>query len=141
MQSGPPDYVIGYRPVAEAGLYRDAESGLLVQSGGDSMMGSGSAIGGGGTTGFEQFVSYDPSQKESIKAVIKHMHDATKDAVENGFPPGHETPFLQMAMTDKQLHQGFARSSQPVVFKLQGKIKEFLDPNDIGDRMYTSLPE
>ena len=141
MQSGPPDYAIQYRPVAEEGMYRDQQSGLLVQSGGDSMMGSGSAIGGGGHTGLEQFVSYDPSNKDSVKAVVKHMHDATKDAVEHGFPPGHETPFLQMAMTDGQLHQQFAKSSQPIVFHLQRKIKELLDPNDIGDRLYTWLPE
>jgi hypothetical protein len=141
MQSGPPDYVIQYRPLAEAGLYRDQKSGLLVQSGGDSMMGSGSSIGGGGTTGFEQFVSYDPSDRESVKAVVKCMHNSTKDAVEHGFPAGHAVPFLQIAMTDEQLHQQYAKSSQPIIFHLQRKIKEFLDPNDIGDRLYTWLPE
>lgn len=141
MQAGPPDYVIRYRPVAEAGLYRDQDSGLLAQSGGDSMMGSGSSIGGGGTTGFEQFASYDPFDKESVKAIIRHMHDATKDAVAHGFPPGHETPFLQIGMTDEELHQRFAKSNQPLLFHLQRKIKELLDPNDIGDRLYTWLPE
>jgi glycolate oxidase len=141
MQSGPPDYMIRYRPVAEVGLSRDAEVGLLVQSGGDSMMGSGSAIGGGGTTGFEQFVSYDPSDKESVKAVIQHMHGATRDAVAHGFPPGHETPFLQIGMTDDELHRQYAKASQPLIFHLQRRIKELLDPNDTGDRLYTTLPE
>ena len=141
MQSGPPDYVIKYRPVAEAGLYRDAASGKLVQSGGDSMMGSGSSIGGGGIFGFEQFVSYDPSDAESIKAVIKHMQDSVKEAVDNGFPGGHAVPFLQIGMTDEQLHKGYEQSPQPVLFHLQGKIKKMLDPNDIGDRLYAYLPE
>ena len=141
MQSGPPDYVIQYRPVAETGLYRDQASGLLAQTGGDSMMGSGSSIGGGGITGFEQFVSYDPSDKESIKAVIKHMQDSVKDAGEHGFPGGHAAPFLQIGMTDEELHAQYAKSSQPVLFHFQRKIKELLDPNDIGDRLYASLPE
>jgi hypothetical protein len=141
MQSGPPDFVIKYRPVAEAGLYRDSASGLLVQSGGDSMMGSGSSIGGGGHTGFEQFVSYDPAYKMSIKAAIEHMHNATRDAVQNGFAPGHETPFLQIGMTDDQLHNGFAKSNQPLIYHLQREIKQLLDPNDVGDRLYTWMPE
>ncbi|MBN1190603.1 MAG: FAD-binding oxidoreductase [Dehalococcoidales bacterium] len=140
MQSGPPDFVIQYRPVAEAGLYRDSESGLLVQCGGDSMMGSGSATGGGGNTGFEQFVSYDPANEESISAVIEHMHNATRDAVQHGFAPGHETPFLQIGMTDEQLHDQFARSSQPLIYHLQREIKQLLDPNDVGDRLYSWLP-
>ena len=141
MQVGPPDFVIQYRPFAEAGLYRDSDSGLLVQAGGDSMMGSGGSIGGGGITGFEQFVGYDPASKESIKAVIQHMHNATRDAVAHGFAPGHETPFLQIGMTDAELQQKYAASSQPLLFQFQGKIKKMLDPNDVGDRLYTTLPE
>ncbi len=141
MQGGPPDYIIKYRPLAEANLKQDQETGLLVQSGGDSMMGCGSAIGGGGTAGFEQFVSYDPAYKESIRAVIQHMHNSMKDAVSNGFPPGHATPFLQIGMTDEQLHQAFSRASQPQIYQVQRKIKEVLDPNDIGDRLYSWLPE
>ena len=105
------------------------------------MMGSGGSIGGGGVTGFEQFVGYDPASKESIKAVIQHMHNATRDAVAHGFAPGHETPFLQIGMTDAELQQKYAASSQPLLFQFQGKIKKMLDPNDVGDRLYTTLPE
>jgi len=141
MQGGPPDFVIKYRPVAEEGLYRDSASGLLAQCGGDSMMGSGSAIGGGGHTGFEQFVSYDPALKDSILTVIQHMHNATKDAVSHGFAPGHETPFLQIGMTDDELHAQFAKSSQPLIYHLQRELKRMLDPANIGDRLYTFLPE
>ena len=140
-QVGPPDYVIRYQPFAQAGLERDQKSGLLVQCGGDSMMGAGSGLGGGGRIAFEQMVSYDPADKESVKAVIKHMHDASKDAIEHGFPPGKENLYLRMAMTDEQLHQQYSKSSQPLGFHLQRRIKSLLDPNDIGDRMYTWLPE
>jgi glycolate oxidase len=140
-QKGPPDYMIQYQPIAEAGGYRDQKSGLLVQCGGDSMMGPGSNMGGGGSCGFEQFIQYDPADKESVKAGVKHMHDAKKDAIEHGIPPGKEDLYLKIAMTDEQLHQEYAHSSQPLVFHLQRKIKELLDPNEIGDRLYTWLPE
>ena len=46
-------------PVAAAGYERDYENGLLVQAGGDSMMGTVGAYPGGGIMGLEQFVSYD----------------------------------------------------------------------------------
>ncbi len=52
MQSGTPDLVKGYAPIAIAGLARDAESGNLVQCGGDALMGCGS-----GLTGEEQWDS------------------------------------------------------------------------------------
>jgi hypothetical protein len=35
----------------------------------------------------------------------------------------------------------YAMGPQPLVFHLQRRIKELLDPNDIGDRMYTWLPK
>jgi hypothetical protein len=44
-------------------------------------------------------------------------------------------------MTDEELHERFAKSNQPLLFHFQRKIKELLDPNDIGDRLYTYLPE
>jgi glycolate oxidase len=140
-QKGTPDTMIQYQPLAEAGAARDQKSGLLVQCGGDSMMGPGSSVGGGGACGFEQFIHYDPSDKESVKAAIKHMLDAKKDAHEHGLPSGKEDLYLKIAMTDEQLHQQYANSSQPIVFHLQRKIKELLDPNDIGDRLYTWLPD
>jgi glycolate oxidase len=140
-QPGTPDYVIRYQPVAQAGLDRDQKSGLLAQVGGDSMMGSGSGIGGGGRTAFEQMISYDPADKKSVKAAIRHMHDASKDAIEHGFPPGKEGAYIRVAMIDEQLHQHYAKSGQPIVFHLQRKIKNLLDPNGTGDRLYAWLPE
>jgi len=68
------------------------------------------------------------------------MHNATSDAVAHGFPPGHETPFLQIGMTDQELFQRYSSASQPLIFQLQWQIKQMLDPNDIGDRLYTYLP-
>jgi hypothetical protein len=42
--------------------------------------------------------------------------------------------------TDEELYQTYGMAPQPLIFHLQRRIKELLDPNDIGDRMYTWLP-
>jgi len=139
-QKGTPDYVIQYQAIAEAAGYRDQKSGLLGQCGGDAMMGPASGVGGGGLTGFEQFVHYDPADKESVKAIVEHLHNAKTDATSHGFPPGKEDLYLKIGMTDDQLHQQYVNSGQPIVFHLQQKIKELLDPNSIGDRLYSCLP-
>ncbi len=140
-QGGTPDYVMGYHPIAEKRLEEDEKTGLVVKAGGDAMMGSGSPIGGGGACALEQFVQYDPADKESVKAAVKHMHDTRKDLIEHGIAPGKEDSYLKVAMTDEQLHEQYAGSSQPIIFHLQRKIKDMLDPNDIGDRLYAWLPE
>ncbi|MGA2513402.1 MAG: FAD-binding oxidoreductase [Candidatus Limnocylindrales bacterium] len=141
MQMGTPEWVKDYVPIAKAGLERDAKSGLLVQCGGDAMMGSGSVLQGGGATGLEQFVSYDPADVDSIKAGIRHMEDAVTDAVSHGFPPGKEANYLEIGHPDERVWDKWAHSRQPVVFDFQRKIKKAFDPNDVGDRMYNTLPE
>ncbi len=140
MQVGTPDWVKGYIPIASAGLERDAASGLLVQCGGDAMMGSGSGFPGGGGTGLEQFVSYDPNDRESTKAAVRHMENAVRDATSYGFPPGKEALYLELSKTDEQVWASLAAANQPAVFEFQRKIKEALDPNNIGDRLYSTLP-
>lgn len=141
MQSGTPDWVKGYVPIAIEGLYRDAANGLLVQCGGDALMGCGSQIGGGGMSGLEQFVSYDPADSDSVAAGTQHMIDAVKDAVSNGFPPGKELLYLQVGQKDEEIWASLEKSAQPMIYHFQRKIKEAFDPNNIGDRMYSILPE
>ncbi len=141
MQLGTPDWVKGYIPTAIAGLERDAKDGLLVQCGGDAMMGPGSAYPGGGAVGLEQFVSYDPADEASTRAGIKHMEDAITDAGAIGYPPGKEAIYLEMGHSDDRTFKKWAASKQPFPFIFQRKIKEHFDPNDIGDRMYNYIPE
>jgi glycolate oxidase len=141
MQAGPPDWVKGYIPTASAGLERDAKGGLLVQCGGDAMMGPGAAYPGGGNTCLEQFVSYDPADEASTRAGIKHMEDAITDALAIGYPPGKEAMYLEMGHSDDRTFKKWAASPQPFTFIFQRKIKEHVDPNDIGDRMYNYIPE
>ena len=140
MQFGTPDWVKGYVPVAAAGLERDAAGGKLVQCGGDAMMGSGSGIPGGGGMGLEQFVSYDPDDEASTHAAFVHMKDAVLDAASIGYPPGKEGMYLQMGWSDDRLESALEAAPQPQIFRFQGKIKAAFDPNDVGDRMYPTLP-
>jgi glycolate oxidase len=140
MQFGTPDWVKGYVPTATAGLERDAAGGLLVQCGGDALMGPGASFPGGGSTGLEQFVSYDPADRASTRAAVRHMEDATKDALAIGYPPGKEFGYMQVGWTDEQIWDALARTPQPAVYDYQRKIKEAFDPNDVGDRMYPTLP-
>jgi len=139
MQGGTPDYVKGYQPIAAAQLARDQKSGLLVQSGGDALMGCGSGVAGGGHMALEQFVCYDPADHDSVDTVIKDMHGATADAVAHGYPPGKEALYLSVGMKDEDLYAARRRAPQPF-FRYQWKIKQAFDPNDVGDRMYMTLP-
>ncbi len=141
MQIGTPDWVKGYIPTAIAGLARDAAGGDLVQCGGDAMMGPGSSYPGGGGVGLEQFVSYDPNDEASTRAGIKHMEDAITDALAIGYPPGKEAMYLEMGHSDDRTFKKWAAAKQPFTFIFQRKIKEYFDPNDIGDRMYNYIPE
>jgi hypothetical protein len=131
MQAGTPDWVKGYVPVAAAGYERDYANGLLVQAGGDSMMGTVGAYPGGGIMGLEQFVSYDGNDHDSCAAAWYHMDDAVEDAKTINYPPGKEALYIEMRYTDEQ--------NFPYVF--QRKIRERYDPNYIGDRQYNWIPE
>jgi hypothetical protein len=141
MQPGTPDFVRNYVPVAIAGFERDQKSHLLVECGGDAMMGCGSTLGGGGYVGLEQFVSYDPNDNDSVKACIKHMEDAITDTKAHGIPFGKEYIYLQVGWTDERIWDDLAKMPQKFVLNFQRKIKEEFDPNSLGDRNYPWLPE
>jgi hypothetical protein len=141
MQAGKPDWVKTYVPTAIETFKNDQDSGLLVQCGGDALMGCGSTLAGGGYYGFEQFVSYDPADIKSVKACVKHMEDAVVTCREKGIPYGKEYLYLQVAWPDEAVWNALARAPQTFVFDFQRKIKEAFDPNGLGDRNYPWLPE
>jgi glycolate oxidase len=140
VQEGTPDHMIKYPiPVAIETLARHQEKRTLVDCGANSLMGPifGLCCGGPGVLG--QFSFYDPHDKESVKGEIAYMQDAVRSAVERGISPGREIGYLQMSMTDEELEAAFAKAPQPDVFRWQWKIKQILDPQAIGDRLYPTL--
>jgi hypothetical protein len=46
-----------------------------------------------------------------------------------------------MGYSDDRTFKNWAAAKQPFTFIFQRKIKEHVDPNDIGDRMYNYIPE
>jgi hypothetical protein len=141
MQPGTPDYVKKYVPVAIETFGREQQSHKLVECGGDALMGCGSTIPGGGYTGLEQFVSYDPNDNESIQACITHMENVLPNAATVGVPPGKEYIYLQVGWEEERVWDALAKLPQRFVLDFQRKIKEAFDPNGLGDRNYPWLPE
>jgi len=145
MQPGTPDFARQYEPLAEDVLRRYQKEGLLVDCGTDCMTACGSTIGGGGSFGFEQFSFYDITDKESTDAAIRFMEDCAKAGIEYGFLPGKEAHYLDLRMTKEERKSNYASSPQPAMYaqadmyRWQLKIKQAVDPNDIGDEMYRTL--
>ena len=139
--AGTPDYINEYRPLAEKVTKPYQTRGLMVDCGADAMIGKVGTTGGGGMAGFEQFGFYDVADYASTEAIIDWMKECAKIAIENGFPPGKEAAYLQMALSNEELYQERAQSKNAFIFRLQNKIKQMVDPNDVGDRMYPTIPD
>ena len=142
MQFGTPDWVKGYVPAAAAGLERDAAGGKLVQCGGDAMMGSGSGIPRRRRAWASSSSSATtPTTTSPRSPRIKHMEDAVKDAAAIGYPPGKEwhVPADRLERRAARAARSRLRRSRRSSASRR-KIKAAFDPNDVGDRMYPTLP-
>jgi hypothetical protein len=139
MQPGTPDFVKKYVPIAEDATERYQAKGLLVDCGSDSMMGGVSSIAGGGQCGLEQFGFYDVADKKSTAAAIEWMKHCIREEAKHNIPPGKEGMFLAVGKTDEEFQQDLAK--QPAIHTWQRKIKQAVDPNNLGDRMYPTLDE
>lgn len=140
MQLGTPDFMIKYIPVAEEALKRHQQTGLLVDSGADSMMGCIGAMGDGTYCVQEQFFFWDPHDKESVGEAVAYAEDAHRTAIERGWPPGMETIALRPRMSKEERQSLDAMIPQPIILQWQRKIKEALDPNDTSEgRAYVTM--
>jgi glycolate oxidase len=139
MQPGTPDFVKQYRQLAEDVTEPYQEKGLMVDCGSDSMMGTVGSICGGGNCGLEQFGFYDVADKESTAAIIDWMEECLKEEAKHGVPPGKEGMYRAVGKTHEQLQADLAK--QPAIHIWQRKIKQAVDPNNLGDPMYPTLDE
>ena len=139
MQSGTPDFVKKYRQLAEDVTEPYQAKGLMVDCGADSMMGTVGSINGGGAGGLEQFGFYDVADKESTQAIIDWMEECLKEEAKHGIPPGKEGMYRAVGKTHEQLQPDLAK--QPEIHTWQRKIKQAVDPNNLGDPMYPTLDE
>ncbi len=134
---GTPDFAISYIPIAEELLKKHQQTGLVADTGADSMMGGATHIGGGGVPWFEQFMFYDPHAKESRDEGRALMVDAKRFSGENKWPGTLEGA----TGSREEKERVMTASNQPEMYKWQGKIKKALDPNDTGDGSYPYLEE
>jgi hypothetical protein len=139
-----PDLVTEYGPIAAELLRKHQESGRLVTSGGDSMMGPMSDTGGGGVCAFEQFLAYARADMDSVLAARDFCADARKVARELQLGRGNEGELTE-GVPKAELQARLAAAPQPARFHWQWKIKQMLDPNDAADsnsyQMLEKLPK
>ncbi len=138
-QYGTPDFNLKVAPLAEKTLAKYQATGLLVKSGGDAMMGPIARMGGGGTFSLEQFTAYDPGSKESVQAVVQYIHESAALAKENNFPTGFDE-MNALKMKGIGGGQEYLDALQDTrMYEWQWKVRQMLDPNDIGERGLYSI--
>jgi hypothetical protein len=133
-QYGTPDFNLKYAPLAERTLAKYQATGLLVKCGGDAMMGPIARLGGGGTLSLEQFTAFDPASEESVQAVVQYIQESASLAREHSFPTGFDEI---IALRMKGIGGGEAYLEglpDTRMFQWQWKIRQMLDPNDIGEK-------
>jgi glycolate oxidase len=110
----------------------------IVAHGGDSAMGGLNGLGGdAGLCGLEPFVYYDPHDRESCKDMARMQEAGAKFLKDRGFPPTNAS----FAVGLRPSSRNALISSFPVAFRWQRRIKEVLDPNNVGDRCYMTAEE
>jgi glycolate oxidase len=102
---------------------------------GDQAMGPIGGQGGGGVTGWEDFVFYDPQDPDSVKAAIEVSDEGDKLKAEKGRPPGGMLLGLARGThADEEIRA--KKLSKSPEYNWQRKLKEVLDPNGVGSGNY-----
>jgi hypothetical protein len=135
--------------VEEAGEFKKEweKRGAVVQGGGDCMMGPIGGQGGGGTCLWENFTNFDPYDKFSTEGTRELFDAATEYGVKRGWGVGMEKWNGQNRGPDgrtppKEVRDQIHLSApQPNVFRYQHKVREALNPNDLGDAYFETLDD
>ena len=102
---------------------------------GDQAMGPIGGQGGGGVTGWEDFVFYDPQDPDSVKAAMEVSDEGDKLKAEKGRPPGGMLLGLARGThADEEIRA--KKLSKSPEYNWQRKLKEVLDPNGVGSGNY-----
>jgi hypothetical protein len=122
----------------------EQEHDAFVAAGGDCMMGGMGGFGGGGVTNWESFVHFDSADAKSVRDTHEYFENASQFGRKNGLGA------MERMYSISRRDDGYGRSKeeqekqasasvQPLVFEYQWKIREFLDPNHLGDAYYVTL--
>ena len=102
---------------------------------GDQAMGPIGGQGGGGVTGWEDFVFYDPYDPDSAKAAAEVSDEGDRLKAQLGRPPGGMLLGLARA-THADVEVRAKKLSKSPEYQWQRKLKELLDPNEVGSGNY-----
>jgi hypothetical protein len=102
---------------------------------GDQAMGPIGGQGGGGVTGWEDFVFYDPQDPDSVKAAVEVSDEGDRLKAEQGRAPGGMLLGLARA-THADADARAKKLSKSPEYRWQRRIKEVMDPNSVGSGNY-----
>ena len=102
---------------------------------GDQAMGPIGGQGGGGVTGWEDFVFYDPYDPDSVKAAMEISDEGDKLKAEQGRLPGGMLVGLARG-THADPEARAKKLAKAPEYNWQRKIREFMDPNGVGSGNY-----
>jgi hypothetical protein len=143
--SAPPDYGTALAEDFTALKAEWEKKGAMVKAGGDSMMGTVGGLGGGGMVSWENFVHFDPHDKESVEGTYDFFDASLKYNSERKLPAERSRMNAPSRGTDgktrpKEEREKMLSSPRTAhIFRYQGKIKAVFDPKDTGDTHYLYL--
>ncbi len=144
----PPDY--GAARAEEAGDFKRKweKQGAIVEAGGDCMMGPIGGQGGGGTCLWENFTCFDCHDKKSTEGTLEFFNACTSFSNEKGWIGAGMEKWNAAARgsdggtTPKEERDRIHLSApQPSVYRYQRRIKEVINPNDLGDEYFETLDD
>jgi hypothetical protein len=144
---GTPDFVIDYAKRGSELKSGWEKKGDMVEAGGDCGMGGLGGLGGGGYTGLENFVHFDPFSQQSTDGCRDYFNAAAQMAREMKIGHGIESTNVLCRGSDgrelpkEERQKAMQASSQPEVLRYQHKIREAINPNDLGDAYYMTLDD
>ena len=115
----------------------------IVDDGGDAFMGGLTGIGGMNIGGWELFTFYDPHEPDSVKGINNLLDDMSAHGAKRGWGRGHSREWGVMTLTKEERRMILSNTEFPSsnFFRYQWKVKQALDPNDVGDFGYGYLDE
>jgi hypothetical protein len=122
----------------------EQEHDAIAAAGGDCMMGSMGGFGGGGITAWESFTHFDSGDKESVKGTHQYFEVSSNFGMENGLGAMERMYSISRrddgyGLSKEEQEKKASAFPQPLVYEYQWKIREFLDPNHLGDAYYVTL--
>jgi len=116
----------------------------FVAAGGDCMMGGMGGIGGGGTTAWENFTHFDSHDKESVEVTHEYFELSSEYGRKTGLGAMERMYAISRhdngyGLSKEEQEAKLAGSPQPLPYEYQWMIREFLDPNHLGDAYYVTM--